>query len=252
MLNAHSAGGPQSFQYVHGGRIAALWRADLRTLHHVANCDEHLAGDGDPFLARGLGGSRPRHPLEDGIGHRDAEFVLHEFRVASTDQRPYACNHGNPAMLDSAQKSFQQRQIEDGLSNRKLGAGLDLIFEAADLFINVQHSWVGADSNRETGSRADWVSADIEAAVQAIHNIHQPHRVHVENRRGVRVAAHLRRAAGAANQIADADSCRDQQIRLDAKYVAGSATALADCFNSRLLLLELRQSLVNHGGPVSW
>ena len=52
-------------------------------------------------------------------------------------------------MLDAAQESLQQFEIENWLRNRALGSGLDFVFEALDLFLDIRHARVCPDADHE-------------------------------------------------------------------------------------------------------
>ena len=55
-------------------------------------------------------------------------------------------------MLDAAEEVFQQAEIEDGLGDRILGAGLNLVFKAADFFVQIGEAGIGSNSDYESGS----------------------------------------------------------------------------------------------------
>ncbi len=50
------------------------------------------------------------------------------------------------------------------------------------------------------------VAADVQPPVEVVHDVDQTDRVHVKNRRGVGIVAHLGRIAGDADQIVNAES----------------------------------------------
>src|SRR5690242_14161345 len=75
----------QRFQYIYGEIVASLWGTDLGPLDELAGCDQHLARNG-----YALGPCRFRslctdHALENFIGHRNPQLILHKFRVTRAD-----------------------------------------------------------------------------------------------------------------------------------------------------------------------
>ncbi len=95
------------------------------------------------------------------------------------------------------------------------------------------------------------VAADVQAPVQVVHDVDQADRVHVEHRRRVGIVAHLRRIAGDADQIVNAQRRRAQQVRLHAQHIAVAAGVVQDGFDADFLLHQQRQRLVAHArrGP---
>jgi len=142
-----------------------LRSADLRTLNHVPDCEQHLASYRDTFRAGRLCIRRRADAAQDRIWHRDTQLVLHELRVSCAHQRPYPGEDRNAAMLDAFQESLQDRDIEDRLRNGVLRSGFYLEFEAADLFIEVRGPWVSTHTDNEAGSTSDGVAADIESLI---------------------------------------------------------------------------------------
>jgi hypothetical protein len=134
------------------------------------------------------------------------------------------------------QETLQQAEIEDGLGHNILGARLHFVLEAPDLFVHVVQSGVGADADYECRARANGVAANVETAIEVMNDVHQADRVHVKHRGGVGIAAHFRRIAGDADQVANARSRCSQQIRLNAQHVAVAAGVVQDGFNAHFLL----------------
>ena len=79
-----------------------------------------------------------------------------------------------------------------------------------------------------------------------MNNVDQADRVHIEDRGGVRIAAHLWRIAGNTNQVSDSDCRCAQQIGLNAQHIAVPAGVMQDGFNSGMLLQQQRKCLVAH------
>ena len=182
----------EGFQNIDGGVIASLGRADLRSLYPAADGFQHLPRDGDPFLARRLWSRGLVHSFQDGVRHRNAQFVLHELGVARADQRPNARYYWDAAMLDVLQEILQQVEIENRLRHHIFGASFDFVLKTTDLFIEVGQARVSAHANHESRAFADRVSTQIQAAIQVVDNVYQPDGVDIEHRRGVGIIAHLR------------------------------------------------------------
>src|SRR5207248_10652375 len=66
-------------------------------------------------------------------------------------------------------------------------AGFDFVFEAANLLIKVGYAGIGADGDDESGPilATDHVAADVQPAIEVVHNVDQADGVHVENSGGV-------------------------------------------------------------------
>ena len=69
-----------------------------------------------------------------------------------------------------------------------------------------------------------------------MNNIDQADGIDIKDSGGIGIAAHLRRIAGDANQITNADRRRAQQVRLNAEYVAIAAGVVQNGFDPGLLL----------------
>ncbi len=90
------------------------------------------------------------------------------------------------------------------------------------------------------------IAAQIEPAVQVVNDVDQADRVHVEDCRSVGIVAHLRRIAGNADQILDADRCGAQQIALNAEHVAVAASVVQNGIDADLALDQKRKRLIAH------
>src|SRR2546421_7007801 len=110
-------------------------------------------------------------------------------------------------MLDPAKKIFQQRKSKDRLGTRVLTAGFDFVFETPDFLIEIGHARVRPYADHKIRACANRVSANIEATVQVVYDVHQPDCVDVEDRCGVGIIAHFWRIAGDADQISYAVFC---------------------------------------------
>ncbi len=86
----------------------------------------------------------------------------------------------------------------------------------------------------------------IESAIQIADDVDQPDGIHIEDRGGVGIVAHLRRIAGNADQIANADGAGAQQVRLDAQHVAVATGVVQDGLDADLLLHQKTERLVAH------
>ena len=106
-------------------------------------------------------------------------------------------------MLNAPQKDFQQRHVEDRLGDGQLRSRLNFVFEASDLFVKVEHTWVGAHADHKAGAvfSADCVGSDIQTSVQIVDNVDQPDGIHVKHRGSIRIVSQLGRIAGDAQNI---------------------------------------------------
>ena len=108
-------------------------------LDERANLSGDLAGDRQPFLRRPSGGIRTPHPLEHRVGNAyTRHFVRHEFGVPRALERQDAGEDRDLVRRDAREKGFQLRDIEHRLGHCELGPCLDLVREAAQLFLQVR------------------------------------------------------------------------------------------------------------------
>src|SRR5205085_11632516 len=131
-------------------------------------------------------------------------------------------------LLNALEKTLEQIEIEDGLGDGVLGAGLDLELEAVNLLIDVQRAGIGADAEQQRGLRAHRIAADVEPVIQIVHDVRQPDRVDVEDGGRVEVGAHARRITRDADQVAYAGGISAEQLGLDAEDVAVAAAEVID------------------------
>ena len=139
-------------------------------------------------------------------------------------------------VLNLLEKILQQRQIKYRLGDRIFGPGLNLVGEAASLFVNVGNAWIGAHTNNKAGSSAQRIATNVEAAIQVVNDIHQTDGIHVEDGGRVGIVAHLRRVAGNANQVADTHGGGAQEIGLNAEDIPVAAGVVQDGFYAHIFL----------------
>src|SRR5436305_10342214 len=77
-------------------------------------------------------------------------------------------------MLDPAKKILQQRKIKDRLGNGVLTADFEFVFETPDFLIEIGHATVRPYADHKIRACANRVSANIEAKVQVVYDVHQP------------------------------------------------------------------------------
>src|SRR5579871_3914649 len=111
----------EDFQHVDGGVVLSERSTDLSALDDVAKAQEHLTGDGDAFGTSFFGVCGFGHAPHDFVGHGDAQFVLHEFRVAQAGEWPDSGYDRNTNMLNVTEKCFEQLYVEDRLCDNVLG-----------------------------------------------------------------------------------------------------------------------------------
>src|SRR5262249_32677940 len=122
----------------------------------------------------------------------------------------------NAAVLDTAQKSFQQGEIENGLRDRVFCPGFYLIFETSNFFIQIWYARIRPYADHKSCACADGVTAYVESSVEVMHDVHQADGINIKHRGSVGIAAHLRRITGDTDQITNAGSSRTQQVGLNA------------------------------------
>ena len=145
-------------------------------------------------------------------------------------------------------KFFEQAQVEDGLGDGVLGAGLDLEGEAAEFVLDVGDAGIGGDADGEVGGGADGVGADVETVIETADDIDEADGVDVEDGGGVRVVAELGRIAGEAEDVVQADGRRAEQVGLDAEHVAVAAGVVQDRVDAGVLLDLNAEALGAHAG----
>src|SRR5260370_2444346 len=84
-------------------------------------------------------------------------------------------------MLDAAEELFEQCYVKYRLSDGVVGAGFHLVFEAADLFVDINHAGIGPHTDGESRAAPDGVAADIQPKIQSVHNVDQPDGVDIEH-----------------------------------------------------------------------
>src|SRR5438105_3680429 len=173
--------------------VSSERRAQLDTLHHAAHAPGHLAGDRDALGASLLGVIDFSHPLHEALGDWNAQLVDHELGIAVAGERPDPADHRDSELLNATEEALEQIEIEDGLGDGVLGAGLDLELEAVNLLVDVQSAGIGADAEQQRGLRAHRIAADVEPVVEIVHDVGQPDGVDVEDRGRVEVGSHARR-----------------------------------------------------------
>ena len=153
---------------------------------------EHFAGDGDAFLARGFGdGARDmRSRIESGTETRSSFFMNSALRALTSGQIPAMTGMRQCSIL--RRKFSSSERSKTGCVTANSAPASTLYSKRRDFFVDVGHAGVGADSDGEAGPGADRVATNVEAAIQVVHNVDQADGVHVENRGGVGIAAHLR------------------------------------------------------------
>lgn len=88
-------------------------------------CGEHLARDGDAFLARLRARACLTHTLPDGVGDLHAwHLVVQELCVAIASERQEADEHGQIEGRDIVEEALKHARIIDGLGHHQLGASV--------------------------------------------------------------------------------------------------------------------------------
>src|ERR1700685_4063642 len=126
-------------------------------------------------------------------------------------------------MFDPAQKILQQAQVKNRLRHRKLSSGLYLELKPPDLFIQVSKTGIRSHPDDKAGTRTDRVSAKIQPPVQVVDDIDQADGIHIKDRSGIWIIAHLGGVAGNADQVSDPHRSCSKKVTLDAQHVAIAA-----------------------------
>src|SRR5260370_30658164 len=104
-------------------------------------------------------------------------------------------------MLDAGEELFEQCYVKYRLSDGVVGAGFHLVFEAADLFVDINHAGIGPHTDGESRAAPDGVAADIQPKIQSVHNVDQPDGVDIEHGGPIGVVPHLWGIAGEADAV---------------------------------------------------
>ena len=139
-------------------------------------------------------------------------------------------------LADALNVAFKQAQVEDRLGDGILRASLNLEEKAAQLMLNVGRAGIGGDADGEVGADANRVRADVQAVVQAAHDVDQSDGIHVKDSGGVGIVAHLGRVAGDAQNVVQAERRGAQQVRLNGKKIAVTAGVMQNRLNTGVLL----------------
>src|SRR6185437_1188834 len=188
------------------------------------------------------------HAFKDGVGHGDAELVLHELGVANAGQRPDAGKHWNPVVFNASQKLLKQVNVKDGLGYGIICARFHFVFKAPHFLVNVHNAGVRAHADDKFGPSTDGIAANIETKIQIVDNIDQANSIHVKYSGGVRIIAHLGRIAGDPNDIVHSHCVATKKLRLHAEHVAVTPGEVQGGFNPGLLLYQSAQSQITHTG----
>ena len=231
-----------------GEDVAAEGGADLDALDQGADGFEHLLGDEDAFAFGGVGGIGLGHAQHDLLGHGDAQVVFHELGVAQAGEGPDAGDDGDAELGDALEEALEEAEVEDGLGDGVLRAGLDLVAEAAEFVLDVGHAGVGGDADGEVGAGADGVGADVEPVVEAADDVDETDGVDVKDSSSVRIIAQLGRVAGEAQDVVQSDGRGPQQVRLNGQNIAIAAGVMENGLNPGVLLDLDAEALRAHAG----
>ena len=139
----------ERFQHVDRRRIFSQRRTDLGALHHVADGDQHFAGDGNAFCVGRFWslGAAMRSRIASGTETRNSFFMNSALRTLTSGQMPATTGM---RVLDALEESFEQTQIEHGLGDGVFGSGLDFVGEAANFFVKIGEAGIRADTDDES------------------------------------------------------------------------------------------------------
>ena len=177
-----------------------------------------------------------RSMISSGMETRSSFFMNSALRALVSGQMPATTGMRQCSIF--FRNSSSRRRSNTGWVTAQLGAGLDFVLEAANFLVDVGGAGIGAHGDHEPGGSADGIAANVEPAVQVVDDVDQSDGIHVEDRGGVGIVAHLRRIAGDADQVADADGAGAQQVRLNAQHVAVAAGVVQDGLDADLLRIS--------------
>ena len=148
---------------------------------------------------------------------------------------------GMRSAADLPQELREAGRVEHRLRDRELRSRLDLVFEPPQLAPLIGRPRIQRDADVECRRLANWLLADIQAAVEPRHHVGQADRIDVVDGGRVRVIADARRIASDDQQVAHAHRVRAEQIRLHPEQVSIAARVVEDGLHAGLLLDDERR-----------
>src|SRR6266581_2976556 len=139
----------------------------MNALHHSADRDQRFPCNRDSLCRSSLGILCRTHTLECLLRHAHTwHFVGHELCVYHAVERPYAGKNRNTRRLDSLVEAFEGCGIEDRTRDCELGAGFDLVLEAANLRVEILGARIHHHADVKRGRRTDTLPADVESVIE--------------------------------------------------------------------------------------
>src|SRR5207247_7701174 len=233
--------GPSAKSINYGQRRIDVPRTcrDLNTLNRAPQLGGDLARDRNSLVDGGLRSVRRAHPVEQGFRYPHAgHFVGHELGVSRALERKQAGNDRQFRRLETLENLLEAAQVENRPRHDELGARLQLVFETAQLFVDVRGCRVHGHTDMKSRGRANWLPADVTTAVEACDQVRQADRVDVEHGGGVGIVADAPGVAGNEQQVAQSHRLRAEEIGLDAEQVPVAAGMVQPRLDAGLLLDE--------------
>ena len=145
-----------------------------------------------------------RSMISSGIETRRSFFMNSALRRLVSGQMPAITGMRKLSMR--LRKSSSRRRSKTGWVMAYSAPASTLYCEAAQFVLDVGHAGIGRDADGEVGAGADGIGADVEAVIQALHDVDQADGVDIEHRGGIRIVAQLGRIAGEAENVVAARS----------------------------------------------
>src|SRR3989338_1898697 len=165
---------------------------------------QKLAGE----LEADVAGARPGgfEPLDDVFGDADAgDFVVQPYGKLRAGERPESDERGDGRLAaEPLQEVVPDGRVEDRLGHGEVGPGLDLLLEAAELFVEVVGCGVDGDADGEVRAAAQGLARPVVALVETRKDADQADGVDFVNAAHLGVVAEDGRVAGDGEDVPDA------------------------------------------------
>ena len=164
--------------------------------------------------------------------------MIEEFGISQRNEGPDPGKHGYADGFDTAQKRFEDAQVEHGLGDDEFGTRFDFIFESSQFFLEVDGTRVGADADEKAGGFADGVAGDIQAVIESPQQVGQADGVDIVDSGGIGVIAEFGGVAGDGEDIANTEGPSSQQVALHTDDVSVATGVVKEHFDIDIALNE--------------
>src|SRR6266508_2796466 len=163
-----------------------------------------FVGNPDAFKSSVLVIWRRAHARDERVRHTHAgHFVRHELCVEHTIERPDADDDWHLQSLDSCEKPLEYPRVEHRTGDGELSAGLHLVRETSQLAVEIGGAGVDHHPDVQRRRDTDGLTADVQAMVEARHEIGQPDRINVKYSGRVGNLAEQTHIAGDAEDVSE-------------------------------------------------